>query len=72
MFGNWLTDMTAIYGSGVSLGDSGQCSHSYSLIVNSNESCVTCGDQHYTFPIPQPFGTSFWVPPSTMSRAMFC
>lgn len=67
--GNLLTELQSIYGPTVAIAASGICSHQYSLLVQSNESCVSCGNQLYTFTAPQPFGTTWWTPPVIPAQA---
>ena len=61
--GTLLTDLQAIYGSGVSLVDNNtdSCTAKYALTVTSDESCVDCGDQSFTFTAPAPFNGVSWV-----------
>lgn len=59
-----LTELQAEYASlgSVTLveNNTDTCTSRYSLQITSEESCVSCGDQLFTFKKPWPFGTSIW------------
>jgi len=61
--GTQLTTLQALYGDGVSLVDNNtdSCTAKYALTVTSDESCVDCGDQSFTFTAPAPFNGVSWV-----------
>ena len=57
-----LAELQAIYGNGVTEGDTLNCVTTYTLDVTSdNASCEDCAEDSYTFTAPQPFQGTPWV-----------
>jgi hypothetical protein len=62
--GTYLTQLQAIYGSGVALvsSNTGTCTSLYNLTITSdNVACDTCDNQPYSFTAPVPFLGLKWV-----------